>query len=310
MPPVLESLIPVFLVMMIGWGARAAGFISAEQWAGFESVTYYILMPALIIITMAMTNFSRVPVLHVGIALLAPVIIMTGFLLLFRQLLVRLFRFDGPAFTSVLQGCIRWNSFVAIALAAALYGNEGLAYASIALASVVPFVNFISVYALAKYGTGKPLNPTQFAIQLLKNPFVAATLIGALIAMSGIVLPKIIVTTTEIVSLAALAGGLLLVGSGLEVSKIRNNGSALWIGIILRLIVMPLMTGGLGILLGLTGAALAVPIICSAVPTATAAYIMARQSGGDAPLMASITTVQTLCAAITLPLMLLLFGGR
>jgi malonate transporter and related proteins len=310
MPPVLESLIPVFLVMMIGWGTKASGFIVAEQWAGFERVTYYILMPALIIFTLAMTNLSRVPVFQVAIALLAPVILMIIFLVVFRPFLLRWFQVDGPAFTSVLQGIIRWNAFVGLALAAALYGETGLAYASIALATVVPFVNFVSVFALSKYGTGKPLNPKEFIIQLLKNPFITATLIGGMIGLTGLVLPKFLVVSTDIMGKAALSAGLLLVGSGLELKSMRNAGAGLWLGTSLRLIAMPLLTGFVGMFLGLTGAALAVPVICAGVPTAAAAYIMARQSGGDAPLMASIITVQTLGAAVTLPLMLLIFGWR
>jgi malonate transporter and related proteins len=310
MPPVLESLIPVFLVMMIGWGTRAYGFISAEQWAGFERVTYYILMSALIVITMAMTDLSRVPVLNVAVALMVPVILMTLLLFLLRPLLLRLLQVEGPAFTSILQGIIRWNAFVGLALAAALYGETGLAFASIALATVVPFVNFVSVYALSKYGTGKPLNPKEFVIQLLKNPFISATIIGGAIGMSGLILPKFLVTTFDIMGKAALAAGLLLVGSGLDLKSMRNAGSSLWLGTGLRLIVMPLLTGGIGLFMGLSGAALAVPVICAGVPTAGAAYIMARQNGGDAPLMASLTTIQTIGAAVTLPLMLLLFGGR
>jgi hypothetical protein len=40
------------------------------------------------------------------------------------------------------------------------------------------------------------------------------------------------------------------------------------------------------------------------MPTASSAYILARQLGGDAPMMAAIITGQTLLSAITIPLML------
>ena len=38
------------------------------------------------------------------------------------------------------------------------------------------------------------------------------------------------------------------------------------------------------------------------MPTASSAYTLARQLGGDAPLMAAIVTVQTAIAFVTLPL--------
>ena len=41
---------------------------------------------------------------------------------------------------------------------------------------------------------------------------------------------------------------------------------------------------------------------CSSVPTSSSAYVLARQMGGDAPLLAQIITLQTILAAITMPI--------
>lgn len=51
----------------------------------------------------------------------------------------------------------------------------------------------------------------------------------------------------------------------------------------------------------LTGNSLAIVAICAAVPTSPSAYVLARQMGGDAPLLAQIITLQTILAAITMP---------
>jgi len=42
------------------------------------------------------------------------------------------------------------------------------------------------------------------------------------------------------------------------------------------------------------------------MPTAPASYTLARQMGGDAKLMATIITLMTLIAALTMPVMLAL----
>ena len=49
-------------------------------------------------------------------------------------------------------------------------------------------------------------------------------------------------------------------------------------------------------------------MICGSVPGASSSYILARQLGGDAPLMANITTAQTLAAMLTMPLILWVFS--
>jgi malonate transporter and related proteins len=62
----------------------------------------------------------------------------------------------------------------------------------------------------------------------------------------------------------------------------------------------------IGILCGLDGPSLAVVACCASVPAASNAYLLARQLGGDAPLMAQILTVETILAAATMPLVLAL----
>jgi predicted permease len=64
---------------------------------------------------------------------------------------------------------------------------------------------------------------------------------------------------------------------------------------------MPVVTVVVASLIGLTGPALVTALLFQALPTASSAYIMARQLGGDAPLMAGITATQTLFALVALP---------
>ncbi len=66
------------------------------------------------------------------------------------------------------------------------------------------------------------------------------------------------------------------------------------------------MTAGLAWMLGLEGGLLVqVAVLLAALPTATSAYILARQlGGGDAPLMAGIISGQTLLAMVSIPVLL------
>ncbi len=307
MPPVLDGLIPVFLVIALGWALRSTGFIAPAQWDGFERVTYYVLIPGLVITTLAMADLSKVPVATVGVALVTPVLIIGLPLMLSASLLQRICGIDGPAFTSVFQGALRWNSFVAVALAGALFGKDGVALTAVAFAVLIPLVNLMSAYVLARHGSSaKPLTPGGLALGLIKNPFIWSTLIGILLSASAMPLPKAIAGFGDVIGRSALAAGLLLVGSGLDLLNLRRPSLGLWIACGLKLVVMPTLGWLIGQHLGLSGTALAVPIICASVPTAAASYILAKQNGGDAPLMASIVTAQTLIAAVTMPLFLML----
>jgi malonate transporter and related proteins len=227
-----------------------------------------------------------------------------------RTLLEKALQIDGPAFTSVFQGAIRWNSFVAVALAGALYGKEGVALTAVAFAFLIPLVNLMSAYVLARHGSSaKPLTAIGLATGLIKNPFIWSTLIGIALSIASLPIPKAIGSFGDIIGRAALAAGLLLVGSGLDLHNLKRSGTGLWIANGLKLVAMPVLAGLIGQKLGLSGINLAVPIVCASVPTAAASYILARQNGGDAPLMASIVTAQTILAAVTMPLMLFVFSN-
>ncbi|MNN54058.1 hypothetical protein D3C81_1688490 [compost metagenome] len=65
---------------------------------------------------------------------------------------------------------------------------------------------------------------------------------------------------------------------------------------------MPLMTLCACHVVGLGGKAAIAALLFQALPTASSSYIMARQLGGDAPLMAGIIASQTLLAAVVLPI--------
>jgi predicted permease len=95
--------------------------------------------------------------------------------------------------------------------------------------------------------------------------------------------------------------GLLAVGAGLRPRALGNAlRPILWASGI-KLVAMPLVTAPLCALLGVRGPALAVAVIFAALPTATSSYILARQLGGDAELMAALLTTQTVLSALTLP---------
>ena len=59
-------------------------------------------------------------------------------------------------------------------------------------------------------------------------------------------------------------------------------------------------------LFGVDGLAREIAVLWAAMPTAPASYTLARQMGGDAKLMATIITLMTLTAALTMPVMLAL----
>ncbi len=308
MSPIVASLAPVFLIIVLGAVLRARGLMDGGGWNGLERATYYVFFPAVIIMTLAKADLRTVPVIEVGVALIGAILIMTALLLAARPLLARLFGMSGPAFTSVFQGATRWNSFVAIATAGALHATVGLTLTAIAVAAMIPLLNVLAVIMLQHYAQDRPvvLGPTLKAI--VSNPFIWSSAIGIVVNALGLPVPVVIMRFGDILGQAALGAGLLLVGAGLDVKAAMRPSALTWLCCVLKLALMPAMVGTIAMALGVSGVPLQVAVLCAAMPTASGSYILARHMGGDAPLMAEILTVQTLVAVVTIPLALALVG--
>ena len=78
--------------------------------------------------------------------------------------------------------------------------------------------------------------------------------------------------------------------------------------VLLKLLAMPALMAGTLALMGVKGEAYAVAVLCAAVPTGSGAYVLARQMGGGAPMVANMLTFQVIAAAVTIPLVLTLAG--
>ncbi len=312
MSGIASSLAAILIVIGCGYALTRAKIIAPDAWQGLERITYHVMVPALFIELLARTDLMSVPFLAVGVSLAGTILGITALLLLLRPLLERRCGIDGPAFTSILQGAIRWNSFVALAMSAGIGGPRGLAMAALALAVIVPLVNTISVSALTRYAQGAARKtaqpPLAFARTLLANPFIWSCLAGLALNASGLKFPAAIGSAIEMIGKGTLPAGLLLVGAGLEFSALRRAGGSFMLSSLLKLAAVPVIAGLIAKSFGLSGADLLIVLVCTSVPTASGSYILARQMGGDAPLMAAIITGQTVLAIITMPLIIALMA--
>lgn len=308
MGSVIDSVIPVFLLIATGWLARVSGLIEDKHWNGIERATYFIFFPAIIIDTLARADLGSVPVLGVGGALIGAILIIAAALLAIRPALQRWMGLDGPAFTSLFQGSTRWNTFIGLAVASSLFGPHGVTLMAVAIAAMVPLLNILAFYVLARFAGGPPQTLVQTLRSFAANPFIWSCAIGLLLNASGFPLPKSVGSFVEILGRAALAAGLLIVGAGLDVRRIAKPTAPHLLSLAAKLVVLPLVAVSLARLFGVGGIDLEVTVIAASVPTASGAYALAKQMGGDAALMAEIITLQTLASLVTIPVMVAVFS--
>ena len=300
MAVVITALLPVFILIALGAVLKRTLMRLETQWHGLEQLTYYVLFPMLLIQTLIKADLSKVPMAGVGGALLIAMLIVSLLCLALLPLLARR-GVDGAAFTSVFQGAIRWQTYVALSVARNLFGADGLALASVAVIALIPLGNVLSVVVLARFASPDKPSSRTVVMTVIKNPLIWACVIGLTVNVAQLTLPKIWHEVADALGASSLAIGLLVTGAGLHLQGLLRPSLAAATGVVLKLAVMPALAIALGARFGVSGTGLVIVAVCSAVPTAPSAYVLARQMGGDAPLLAQIITLQTIFAAITMP---------
>jgi malonate transporter len=295
---VLGALLPLFVLIALGYLARWIAWPGPRAWRSIERLTYYILFPALLFTSLARTSLAGGGVVALALAL-ATVATAAVSLLTHRPLAL-----SGPTLTSVIQGAVRPNTYVGVGAALALWGNQGVALAAVGLAVVIPIVNVIAVMGLLRYAPSAAKQPSLIA-SLVRNPLIMSCLAGLAANAGGLHLPSWLWGSLKLLGQASLPLGLLAVGAALELSVIRSRGAAVAAACGLKLIVAPAIAAIFLAVLGVEGTAFAVAVVYMGVPTSASAYVLAVEMGGDRDAMATIISASTILSAMTLPAIVL-----
>jgi len=297
----LTALVPVILIVALGQFLARRGMITPEAFRAMDRLSFLVLLPALIVRALANASFDEAPWPMLATLLLAQVVMaLVGLSSRWWPGIAR------PSVGTIVQSNVRWNTIIALSIGAQLFGNEGVALVSLVAAAMIPMANVISVYALIAHADHPPGKKPQPLLALTRNPLVIACVIGITLASFHLKLPVVADEALKMLANAAIAAGLLSAGAGVDLGALRRAGVRTFFWSMVRLAGMPLATLGIGLLLGLSGLPLAIALICSATSTAPNSYVLARELGGDPALAANLIAVQTLSAAVTLPLVWLL----
>lgn len=292
---IFTALIPIFSLIMIGYFFKRIKFPSYDFWPQADKLTYYILMPSLLIykLSTASLDSTNSVVNYVLTALITIFVV-----LLILMLLNKFLNFQEDSFTSIVQGGIRFNTYVFLALADAVLGDSGIVLAAILLTFVIPFINVLCISIFALYISGNKLTFLYLLKSIVTNPLIIGCFIGGSINFLGIDVPIILENTIQILGQAALPMGLLSVGFGLVLREMKSSKKDIFASTFAKLLITPIIMFVVAKYFDLDSTMISVLLIFAVLPTAPSSFILARQLGGNIGLMSSIITVQTLISTL------------
>ena len=299
---IVLALAPVFLLILIGYAFRQLRWVPDAFWPPAERMTYLVFFPSLLVLNTARADLSEIDLLPLALSLLAGLFIVAGGMLLLRP---RLGATD-PSFTSMFQGCMRPNTYVGIAAAVAVFSDTGLTLLAVCIVIWVPTVNVFSVIVLARYGAaGRRPGWGRTLMLVAQNPLIIGCVIGATLNAGQIDVPPVLDSLLEILGRAALPVGLMAVGAGLDLGAVLSSVRLVTITVAVKLIAMPILTFAACRIAGLDQITTGVAVMYATLPCSASSYVLARQLGGDAKLMAGIITATTLAAILAMPISML-----
>lgn len=305
-----ESILPVFLMILAGNVLRRLPIVEQNGWRGLEQLGYWFLYPALLFVTILNADFSNLALDAMILALLAAVVLMCLFTLSLWPVLRRSGLVAHGEFSSVYQTAVRWNAFIALAVAQKIFPPEATAVVALAMVVIIIPVNVASVSIVTHFANRRTDWP-KLGRSLALNPMILPCVFALIVRSTPFGLYGPVHEAIEIAGSAALGMGLIVIGAGLRIADVLRPRIAMAIPVVIKLFMFPLVLIAIALALGVRGDDLVYLALCGSVPTAMNGYLLARQLGGDAELYASVTTLQTVVSFFSIPAILALaqFAG-
>lgn len=305
MSDTFAAIVPVVVLILLGWALRRADFAPEAFWSGIDRLTYFILLPCLLVNGLAGANLDELPVgnavLAVGAGVLAAVVLMHAA----RRLVAP----KPGAYGALVQCSLRGNNYPVLAIVVALFDDVGLSAFALSLIAFVPLTNLISVVALVRTsgvrtGSGKGSAPNAAWLivrETALNPILIAVALGLAINIADTGIPGPADNILEILGRAALPLGLLAVGAGLAFDAAAGSGRAVLASMAVKLLLLPGFVLFALHILEFEGTYATALLIHAAVPCSVSAYAFAKQLRGDAKTTAAMIAAQTVVSIVTLP---------
>jgi hypothetical protein len=295
---ILTIVLPVFLVIVLGYLLKRLELIDATFLFQTNRLVYYICLPLLLFYKIGtadfFANFNAALVIGSALAIAA------GFLLSYGYAALR--GYPPAARGAFSQGSFRGNlAYMGLAIVFNAYGEAGFTRAGILMGFLVPVLNLFALLALLL--PHRRNDGGQGAVfwvkQLVGNPLIIASFAGIAWSYLQLPVPVILDRSLHIATGMTLPLALIAIGGSFSLEKLKGDLVRAAFATGFKLVWLPLIAAGLLVLLGVGGQDLAIGVLFAGTPAATATYIMAHQLKGDAELAGSIVMMSTAFSVVT-----------
>ena len=218
MNAIAAGLLPVGLAIALGALARRFLIPDEADWAGLNKITFYLLVPGLVISTLANADIAAIPVREIAQALvLAAALVALALGAVYAATPKTAEAKAG--YSSLFQTATRWNAAVALGVTGEMYGAVALTVIALSMLVLMPAVNVVNIALLTRLHSERRLRLGESLWKVLSNPIIVGCLLGLAVALPGVSVWPPLMNVVDALADASIAAILLIVGAGLRLSN-------------------------------------------------------------------------------------------
>ncbi|MFO1130026.1 MAG: AEC family transporter [Rickettsiales bacterium] len=305
MEKAINAIFPIFFILILGFflkNSKQKENFKEDFWIGLEKLLFNILFPATLIGNIGASKIEQIVIFKMLLVLIVGIFIIFFICILIKKKL----SINNEQFTSILQGSIRYNTYIFLSIAGSFFNNEKLMLAANLSAYMIIFMNIASIAMFNIYLNAGNIRLFIVLKNIFQSPMIIASILALLIREFNIEINQGILNSLIFLGNASFCIAYLIIGSALRFNM-KDNIIFILIANFLKLIIFPLIVFLLLKIIILPKDAHNICILFSAVPTAANAQIMSRAFGGDYRLMSDIASVGLLSSLGTMFLIFWLF---
>lgn len=288
--------VPLFVNIMFGYFIKKIGLVDSNTLKIMNNVTFKTFLPLLLFYNVYKTDLDGT--INKKLMIFAPTVIFI--VCIITTILILMIEKENKRRGVLIQAIFRSN-FVLFGLPViiSLFGDESAGVTSMLIAVVVPIFNFLAVIILEIFRGGR-IDVKKIVKGIITNPLILSSMAGLILLFLNIKLPYFIEKSINDISKISTPLALIILGGSFEFNKVSGNIKQIFIGVMGKLIIVPIIFIPIAIKLGFRYIELATLMIMLTAPTAVSSFTMAEQMDGDGELAGQLVVFSSAASVFTI----------
>lgn len=295
----INSTMPIFLVILLGYILKVKGFLTEEFADIANKFCFSIALPVMLYQDISKTNVREDMDVRFFMYCLIVTIVMFALVWMIAKIFVK----DKSMVGAFAQAGARGSAAIlGVAFVENICGDIGMT--ALMIVASVPFFNMLSVIILVcespeenKQGLGKI---KASLINIAKNPIIIGILLGLIASLVGLKLPVIIDRSFDYVGRTATPIALIAIGAGFNLKEAITRLKPAIAASFIKLVGLPMLFLPIAVKMGFRDAEMVAILVMLAAPTTVSSYVMAKSMNNDHVLASNVIVLTTLISSVTL----------